>query len=490
MASKVEIPADVRLEDYEAHANLAPAVRELKAEAREFVKRLDGRTLWMVNSTAQGGGVAEMLPTMVALLRDLGIQTEWATIDTEDTAFFHLTKGLHNAIHGVGHPEFGPEDRALFEAVNRENAEVMRQWIKPGDILAVHDPQPLPLAMMLKDELDLATLWRCHIGLDDDNAATRTAWEFLAPYAEYCDHSVFSAPEYIPEYLTSCASVIYPAVDPLTDKNRDLSVHKISGILTISALATNPGPVLPESYPWVAERLQPNGSFAPANMTDNIGLLTRPIVTQVSRWDRLKGFSPLMRAFARLKASIPENGASDRQHRRRLNLVRLVLAGPDPSSVADDPEGLEVLEELKSVYGGLDPDVQRDIALVALPMDDRKQNALMVNALQRTSSVVVQNSVREGFGLTVTEAMWKGIPVLSNTQACGPRQQVRDRLDGRMVDAPTDEAALARTLDQMLAAPDEREAWGRSARRRAYDEFLIFTQLRRWFRVMEAHLDV
>lgn len=491
MAFKVEIPEDIRLHDYEARAHLAPAIRELRAEAHPVAKRLKGRTVWMVNSTAQGGGVAEMLPTMVALMRDLGIQTEWAVLETEEEAFFYLTKNLHNAIHGVGSPSFGSAERTVFEGVNRENAAQLRAWLEPGDLLIVHDPQPMALAKILKEDLDVSAVWRCHIGLDDHNPATQAAWEFLAPYAGAYDHAIFSAPEYIPEYLTACSSVIYPAVNPLTHKNRDLSVHKIAGILTASALGTNPGPVLPEPFPWVAQRLQPNGTFAPANMTDDIGLLTRPIVTQVSRWDRLKGFQPLMKGFARLKADARSSGNNnDRTHRRRLALVRLVLVGPDPSSVADDPEGQEVLEELKAAYADLEPEVQRDVALLTLPMESRRDNALMVNAIQRTSSIVVQNSLREGFGLTVTEAMWKGIAVLSNYQACGPRQQVRDDLDGRMITDPTDEVDLARTLDAMLRAPEKRDAWGRSGQRRVYSEFLIFTQLRRWFRVLQDQLAV
>jgi trehalose synthase len=491
MAVKVNIPEDIRLEDYEARAHLAPAVRELRAEARPVARRLQGRTVWMVNSTAQGGGVAEMLPTIVALMRDLGIRTEWAVVETEEEDFFHLTKNLHNAIHGVGRPSFGPAERTVFEGVSRRNAEELRAWLKPGDLLIAHDPQPMAVARILQEDLDLSTVWRCHIGLDDHNAATQAAWEFLAPYAGAYDHAIFSAPEYIPEYLTACSSVIYPAVNPLTHKNRDLSVHKIAGILTASALATNPGPVLPDPFHWVAQRLQANGSFAPANMTDDIGFLTRPLVTQVSRWDHLKGFRPLLRAFAQLKAGARNNGNdTDRIHRRRLDLVRLVLVGPDPSSVTDDPEGQEVLEDLKGEYAGLEPEVQRDVALLTLPMESRRDNALMVNAIQRTSSVVVQNSLREGFGLTITEAMWKGIPVLSNYQACGPRQQLRDDLDGRMITDPTDEAALARALDGMLRAPDKRDAWGRSGQRRVYSEFLIFTQLRRWFRVLQDKLAV
>jgi trehalose synthase len=188
-------------------------------------------------------------------------------------------------------------------------------------------------------------------------------------------------------------------------------------------------------------------------MAEDIGLLTRPIVTQISRWDRLKGWAPLVRAFAHLKRELHEGRSNGRDplHRRRLELVRLVLAGPDPASVADDPEGREVMDELRALFVELPDRIQRDIALVALPMSDRNQNALMVNAIQRASSVVVQNSIREGFGLTITEAMWKQIPVLSNSRAAGPRQQIRDGLDGRLIEDPENDEELAAAIDALLA---------------------------------------
>lgn len=484
MAQRVTIPPLPDLEEYESYATLAPLVRDLRAEARQVAPLLEGRTLWMVNSTAAGGGVAEMLPAMIALFRDLGIRTEWAVIETEQEEFFSLTKRIHNLIHGVGDPGLGPADREVFEEVNRRNAEELAAWIRPGDLLAVHDPQPMPLAGMLAERMELHTLWRCHIGLDERCPQTRAAWNFLRPYADAYEHAVFSAPEYIPDYFAERSTLVYPAVDPLTDKNRELSVHKISGVLANGALSAFPGPVLTVPFEQVAERLLPTGAFAPANMVEDIGLLHRPIVTQISRWDRLKGFAPLMEAFARMKARLLERGEVDPLHRRRLELVRLVLGGPDPASVADDPEGLEVLEELIRIYQGLDPVAQRDVALLALPMRSRAENALMVNAIQRSSSIVVQNSLREGFGLTVTEAMWKGIPVLSNRRAVGPRQQVRDGLDGCLVDDPRDVEELSRALDGMLAAPGKRDGWGRSAQRRVYDRFLIFSQVDSWLRLL------
>ncbi len=223
-----------------------------------------------------------------------------------------------------------------------------------------------------------------------------------------------------------------------------------------------------------------------ANAREEIGLLSRPIVTQVSRWDRLKGWRPLLDAFAELKRRVrEEKGSRSVFHRRRLELVRLVLAGPDPSSVEDDPEGREVLDELIEVYRGLRPDVQRDVAILSLPMEHRARNALMVNAIQRASSIVVQNSLREGFGLTVAEAMWKRVPVLSNTQACGPRQQVRDRVDGWMVEDPEDVTELTGALDRMLCESELRDEWARNAQRRVHDHFLVFSQVRGWLEVLE-----
>ncbi|GIX50383.1 MAG: hypothetical protein KatS3mg132_577 [Limisphaera sp.] len=162
--------------------------------------------------------------------------------------------------------------------------------------------------------------------------------------------------------------------------------------------------------------------------------------------------------------------------------MRLVLAGPDPDSIQDDPEGVEVLQELCARYRELPPECQRDIVILSLPMDSRKLNALIVNALQRSSVVVVQNSLREGFGLTVTEAMWKGVPVLASS-ACGLRQQVRDGVDGRMVSEPTNPDEIAAVLDDMMQQPPALERWGRNAQLRVYNEFLVFAQLSRWLRL-------
>jgi trehalose synthase len=487
---RVDVRPGHTLDDYAAVANLAAAAGELKAEAARLVPHLTGRTIWLVNSTASGGGVAEMLPPIVQLLRDLGVATEWVVISSGDPAFFALTKRLHNLIHGSGDPRLGPADREVFERTGRENAARLQPHLRPGDVLIVHDPQPLPLAGFLRAAIPLVTVWRCHIGLDESNACTRAAWEFLAPYLDAYHHAVFSAPEYIPERLARRASVIFPGIDPLAPKNRELSVQETVGILCRGALISCPGPTVGGPYGALARRILPDGMLVPVNTGENIGLLSRPIVTQVSRWDRLKGFLPLMRAFAGLKQSIyATDGSIDPVHRRRLDLVRLVLAGPDPAAVADDPEATEMFKELRAAYAGLHPAVQDDIALIVLPMESVEENALMVNALQRASTIVAQNSLREGFGLTIAEAMWKRIPVLSNSRACGPRQQVRDGVDGRLIRNPEDETELRHAIDGMLAAPDMLNRMGGAAQRRVHDEFLVLAQLRKWGRVLDLAIE-
>ena len=177
----VQIRVAYGLEDYEANAHLATATADLKAEAVAIAARLSGRTVWQVSSTATGGGVAEMLPPTVKLLRDLGINAQWIVIGSRDPGFFELTKHIHNLIHGTGDSRLGTAARELFERVNRENAIALRELVSPGDIVVVHDPQSLPLAGLLQEAVPLRTIWRCHIGLDVENTATRSAWNFLGP---------------------------------------------------------------------------------------------------------------------------------------------------------------------------------------------------------------------------------------------------------------------------------------------------------------------
>lgn len=486
MIEFIEVRDPIGLDAYAEIVHLAEAVRSLRSEAEGLLRLLEGRKLWMVNSTAKGGGVAEMMPKLVALLNELGLPTQWVVMGTDQTEFFDLTKRLHNLIHGEGDPGLGADDRQLYASVSSENAAALKQHVRPDDILVIHDPQPLGMGALLKHELGLPFFFRCHIGLDEDRPETRAAWSFLAPFAETCDYAIFSAPEYIPPFLAGKAGVIAPAIDPLSYKNRELSPHKLAGILKNSGLSRSRHPVIPNMLPQPVTRLRADGCFAPMDEETEIGIPYRPIVTQISRWDRLKGFEPLLESFVRLKQSIPSRELSPR-HRRRLSHVRLVLAGPEPAAVADDPEAQDVLRELIDRYVRLPHWIQEDVVLLSLPMGSRKENALMVNVLQRCSSVVVQNSIREGFGLTVTEAMWKQCGILGS-RACGIRQQVRDGVDGRLIadgDTPTE---IADRLDAMLDDLPGLGRFGHSAQRRVHDEFLVFTQVRRWLEALADHV--
>ena len=232
-----------------------------------------------------------------------------------------------------------------------------------------------------------------------------------------------------------------------------------------------------------AKRLQADGSWAPATEPEDFGLLFRPIVTQVSRWDRLKGFVPLLEGFVALKLGLEARTNLDEEHRHTLQIVRLILAGPDPASIDDDPEGKEVLSELCAAYQALPPHLQADIAMISLPMSSKEHNALIVNALQRCSDVVAQNSIQEGFGLTVTEPMWKRAAMMGSC-AVGIRQQIRPDLDGLLVKNPEKPEDIAEVLDALLKDKAKRDALGRSARQRVHDNFLVFAQVKSWIELL------
>ena len=390
-----------------------------------------------------------------------------------------LTKKIHNLIHGSGEPGFTDEERNHYEETNKANAEELLPLLSKNDILIINDPQPMGMAKFIQGKIDVTTIWRSHIGLDQELPQTKSAWEFLHPYADAYDIAVFSAEEYIPNYFREKAAIIFPSIDPLDHKNRDLILHKTVGILCNANLVHEHQPVLTAPFTHFAKRLQPDGSFSSALLPEEIGLMFRPIITQVSRWDRLKGFQPLMEGFALLKQELKKFAQNDLRHQRRLELTRLVLAGPDPDFVSDDPEGKEVLEELTNVYLSLPPSIQHDISIVKLPMDSRKENALIVNALQRSSTIVVQNSIQEGFGLTATEAMWKKIPVMASN-ACGLRKQVRENVDGKIVQEPGNPKNIAEVLNIMLQDYKCREVWGHHGQRNAIEKFLVFSQIEGW----------
>ncbi|MEJ2005478.1 MAG: glycosyltransferase, partial [Cyclobacteriaceae bacterium] len=229
-------------------------------------------------------------------------------------------------------------------------------------------------------------------------------------------------------------------------------------------------------------RVQADGSFGRPNAAENMDLIYRSQITQISRWDKLKGFQQLMEAFIFMKKTNREKGDPGSLDYRRTEMAMLVLGGPDPAFVSDDPEGRAVLDELTEIYSKIDPALQNDIAILLLPLHDSKENALIVNALQRSSSFVIQNSIHEGFGLTATEAMWKRIPMLVSG-AAGLRFQVEDRVTGRINDDATDIESLGFVMKEMLDNPKGRDKWGLNGQIRVIREFTLFSQLLKWMKV-------
>ncbi len=473
-------------DDYAAVAHLSRNVADLRDQGSRLARQIAERTVWMVSSSAQGGGVAEMLQQVSTLLRELGIRTRWLVLQPDDPGFFALTKRPHNLIHGAGSPELSGADRALYDNVSDALAAKLSHRISDGDILVVHDPQPLGAGSRVRRSRAISAVWRSHIGLDQDLPQTRAAWAFLADDLRSYDRTVWSAPEYVPAALRDRSTIIHPGLDPLSYKNRDLTFHKLVGILIAAQLMPAYGPVLTPLFDEPARRLQPDGSFEIAVAPEDLALPFRPVVLQVSRWDRLKGWRSLLDGFVKMKRELSTRTLPlGTRERRVLEFARLVLAGPDARSIDDDPEAVEVLAELSSAYRALEPAVQRDVAILSLPMASKKNNALMVNVLQRCATVVAQNSLQEGFGLTVTEAMWKRCAVLGS-HAVGIRQQIRQDIEGHLLSDPGDPGEIADALTALLVDSHTRRSYGQAAQRRVHEDFLVFTQVRRWVELLAA----
>jgi trehalose synthase len=489
----VDVETERTPADYASDTVLRRSVREMQEETTAAVAALDGRTVWMVNSTASGGGVAEMLPKQVEMLRSLGVDVEWGVIEVDSPQFFEFTKEIHNRLHGTGSPEITEAERERYEAVSRDLADALGERLAPEDVLVVHDPQPLAAGALAAAEMGCPSIWRCHIGSEERSPASRAAWDFLEPWIDRYDDAVFSLPGYVPDFLAGEATLIPPAIDPYSAKNRPLKPQQAAHVLARAALVETDHPV--PQFDGVAQRLQDDGSYAPATEPADFGLLFRPTVCQISRWDHLKGFVPLLEGFARLKREAASDAGTENdseggrgaEHRRRIETARLALVGPDPSSVADDPEGREALAELEAAWHDLDSDLRADVAVVLMP-PDQFESALVINALQRCATIVAQNSLREGFGLTVTEAMWKRA-VLVGSDTGGIGTQLREGTDGRLIPDAADPESVAATLDSVLGARGEWDDWSLNAQRRATEEYLLFGQVTRWLDAIGSLLE-
>ncbi len=449
----------------------AEVFRHTLARGRELMA---GRVFWNVNSTARGGGVAEMLRSLLGYVIGAQIHTSWVVIGGDaPPEFFQLTKRLHNRLHGYtgdGGP-LADAERAVYERVTSAAAEELAARVKPQDIVLLHDPQTAGMLPRLQ-ETGAAVIWRAHIGLDLPNDLARDAWQFLIPYVADAERLIFSREAYAWEGLDrSKVIVIPPSIDAFSPKNHAMGYTGITSILRASGLAAD-GHHTPNA---IFERLDGTTSRVerPATTIEERELeLDDPLVTQVSRWDRLKDPLGVISGFA--------------EHVDQSNEPHLLLAGPDVRAVADDPEGAEVLAECEAAWRALPSDIRGRVHLALLPMEDADENAVMVNALQRRSNVVVQKSLAEGFGLTVAEAMWKGAAVVAS-RVGGIQDQIEDGRTGMLVE-PHNLAAFGAAVSQLLADPYRAERMGEAAQVEVRDHFLGPRHLGQYVAVLEQLL--
>ncbi len=373
-------------------------------EIETLATRLAGKTVLNVNSTAVGGGVAEILNRMVPLLQELGIDASWEVIKGGE-AFYAVTKKFHNALHG-DKQDITPKDCQVYEETNDSNLEKLAL---DADIVFIHDPQPAALVKKRQAQRN-RWLWRCHIDISRPQAE---AWEFLKPYVEKYDAAVVSSPAFA-QKLTIPQVVIAPSIDPLSDKNRELDPALARGIV------------------------------------EKLGIpLDKPLVTQVSRFDRLKDPLGVMEAFTQA---------------RRATDARLLLVG---GSADDDPEGAQVYQEVLDRARN-----NPDIVIRSLPPTSH----IEINAIQRVSTIILQKSLREGFGLTVAEALWKGKPVIAGAVG-GIPQQVIHQNSGILVHSVE---GAAYWIKQLLNNPEYARKLGENGRERVRENFLLTRHLKEY----------
>ncbi len=386
-----------KLRDYE------PLIgRCVLEELKILADKLSGKTIHNINSTYIGGGVAEILSRMVPFLNELGVKTKWSVIKG-DNEFFNITKKFHNALHGKKE-EFKESDFDYFLEINRKNSEELNL---SEDIIFIHDPQPVALVQKRK-EVGEKWLWRCHIDVSNPD---EKIWNFIKTYVENYDAAVFSAPNFA-KPLRIRMALIYPSIDPLSNKNKELSEDQINSVL----------------YKYGIDK-------------------KKPIILQVSRFDYLKDPVGVIKAFEMVRKTIP---------------CQLILAG---GTATDDPESDKVLGEVKEVAGK-----NPDIRILLLPPD----SDIEINALQRAATVVVQKSIKEGFGLTVTEALWKGKPVVASAVG-GILLQIKHKITGLLCHSIEGAAYAIRTL---LTNPEYAKWLGKNGHAHVKQNFLITRHLK------------
>jgi trehalose synthase len=366
-----------------------------------LAERLSGKVIQNINSTFVGGGVAEILCNIVPLLNDLGVDARWDVIKGDEN-FFQVTKKMHNALHAVKE-EFAESDFDHFLKVNKQNAKELEFY---GDVVFVHDPQPVALIERKKPGSTWA--WRCHIDFSNPD---QEVWLFLEKFIERYDCAVFSAPAFA-RPLSIRQVLISPSIDPVSDKNRELSNDMVESVF------------------------------------EKFGIdQSRPVITQISRFDYLKDPIGVIKAYRLAKKNMD---------------CQLVLAG---GGATDDPEGAEVLEKVRSEADG-----DEDIFILLLPPESN----LEINALQRGSSIVLQKSLREGFGLTVSEALWKAKPVIASAVG-GIPLQIQHEYSGILTHTIE---GTAYWIKRVLSDPDYAKSLGKNGKEHIRNHFLITRHLR------------
>ena len=449
-------------------------IRDAYKLGRDVSKRLDGRTLWNVNSTASGGGVAEILQSVLPYVRALGIDARWLVINGTPE-FFHITKRIHHALHGSAGDgsDLGKRERAVYERVLKANAEELLRLVRPRDFVFLHDPQTAGIAPHLV-KAGAIVVWRCHVGGDKPGGEeVERGWDFLAPYIRDVAANVFSRHQYIPHCCDHGRSVVIPpSINAFSPKNQELDEATVRAILVHTGLVEGPPG---EGSPTF---LQEDGSPGRVERHADVLRLGRaptwdtPLIVQVSRWDPLKDPVGVMHGFTRLVNGAAPIGAE------------LVLAGPNVNAIADDPEEAAVMDEVIAAWHRLSHSDRNRVHLACLPMADIDENAAIVNALQRHAAVVVQKSLHEGFGLTVTEAMWKGRPIVASAVG-GIQDQITDGVNGLLLDDPTDLQAFAAALRRLLEDRAYAEGLGQNARQRVREQYLGIRHLSQYAELLK-----
>jgi trehalose synthase len=435
------------------------------ATALEARALLDGRTVFNVNSTATGGGVAELLQMLLAYARGAGVDARWAVIKG-DGRFFEITKRIHNHLYGTpgdGGP-LGAAEHRDYEETARRNAEELAAMVKPRDVVVLHDPQTAALAPAVH-RAGAHVVWRCHVGIDRPNAHSELAWSFLRPYLAEVKGYIFSCARFAPDWVPQDRlTVIAPSIDPFSAKNEAIRPDDVVRMLQRVGLLADGSKPSHEFTRRDGTRGQIAGSVDLVG-TGRPPTPDVPIVLQASRCDALKDMPGVMRGFAERLGGMGD--------------AHLLLAGPECIGVADDPEAEGVLEECRAMWRALPVAARDRIHLACVPMADPDEAAAIVNALQRHATVVVQKSLAEGFGLTVAEAMWKGRPVVGSAVG-GIIDQIVSGETGWLVEDPTDLDEYGQAVGRLLADRAGADRLGANGQERVRNEFLADRHLTKW----------